>query len=159
MKLVMMIYLRPSASTIYQDVCRKYHETQSIRKQALNVCLSIYWRILKMQRFPRRWDKITCINFLQRKIILNAIAYYELDSPRLSDREYDELSYQLVELQKDIDIQETQYGYVMYDFDGTTGFDLYGRLNEKDKRYLMQLARYIFGSKSESKRKKKGGLF
>ena len=86
-----------------------------------------------MQKFPRRWDKITCINFLQRKIILNAIAYYELDSPRLSDREYDELSYQLVELQKDIDIQETQYGYVMYDFDGTTGFDLYSRLNEKDK--------------------------
>ena len=54
---------------------------------------------------------------------------------------------------------KTQYGYVMYDFDGTTGFDLYSRLNEKDKRYLMQLARYIFGSKSESKRKKKGGLF
>ena len=112
-----------------------------------------------MQRFPRRWDKITCINFLQRKIILNAIAYYELDSSRLSDREYDELSYQLVELQKDIDIQETQYGYVMYDFDGTTGFDLYSRLNEKDKRYLMQLARYIFGSKSESKRKKKEDYF
>ena len=112
-----------------------------------------------MQRFPRRWDKITCINFLQRKIILNAIAYYELDSPRLSDREYDELSHQLVELQKDIDIHETQYGYLMYDFDGTTGFDLYSRLNEKDKRYLTQLARYIFGSKPESKRKKKGGLF
>ena len=112
-----------------------------------------------MQRFPRRWNKITCINFLQRKIILNAIAYYELDSPRLSDREYDELSHQLVELQNDIDIHETQYGYLMYDFDGTTGFDLYSRLNEKDKRHLMQIARYIFGSKSESKRKKKGGLF
>ena len=112
-----------------------------------------------MQRFPRRWDKITCINFLQRKIILNAIAYYELDSPRLSDREYDELSHQLVELQKDIDIHETQYGYLMYDFDGTTGFDLYSRLNEKDKRHLMQIAIYIFGSKLESKRKKKGGLF
>ena len=112
-----------------------------------------------MQRFPRRWDKITCINFLQRKIILNAIAYYELDSSRLSDREYDELSRQLVELQKDIDIQKTQYGYVMYDFDGTTGFDLYSRLNEKDKRYLMQIAGYIFGSKHGSKRKKKGGLF
>lgn len=112
-----------------------------------------------MQKFPRRWDKITCINFLQRKIILNAIAYYELDSPRLSDREYDELSHQLVELQQSIDIRETQYGYVMYDFDGTTGFDLCSRLNEKDKRYLMQIARYIFGHKSESKRKKKGGLF
>ena len=112
-----------------------------------------------MQRFPRRWDKITCINFLQRKIILNAIAYYELNINKLSDKEYDELSHQLVELQKDIDIHETQYGYLMYDFDGTTGFDLYSRLNEKDKRHLMQIARYIFGSKSESKRKKKGGLF
>ena len=103
--------------------------------------------------------KYYLICIIQGKIILNAIAYYELDSSRLSDREYDELSYQLVELQKDIDIQETQYGYVMYDFDGTTGFDLYSRLNEKDKRYLIQLARYIFGSKLESKRKKKGGLF
>lgn len=93
-----------------------------------------------MQRFPRRWDKITCTNYLQRKIILNAIAYYELDTSPLSDKEYDELSKQLVEMQKDIDIQETQYGYVMYDFDGTTGFDLYYRLSDRDKRYLMQIA-------------------
>ena len=113
-----------------------------------------------MQRFPRRWDKITCINFLQRKIILNAIAYYELDSPKLSDREYDELSRQLAELQKDIDIQQTQYGYVMYDFDGTTGFDLYHRLNLSDKKYLMNIALNIFGGNNKPvTRKKKGGLF
>ena len=113
-----------------------------------------------MQRFPRRWDKITCINFLQRKIILNAIAYYELDSPKLSDREYDELSKQLVGLQKDIDIQQTQYGYVMYDFDGTTGFDLYHRLNLSDKKYLMNIALNIFGGNNKPvTRKKKGGLF
>ena len=114
-----------------------------------------------MQRFPRRWDKITCINFLQRKIILNAIAYYELDSPKLSDREYDELSKQLVGLQKDIDIQQTQYGYVMYDFDGTTGFDLYSRLNESDKRYLMQIARHVLGLECAiiKPKRKKGGLF
>ena len=114
-----------------------------------------------MQRFPRRWDKITCINFLQRKIILNAIAYYELDSPKLSDREYDELSKQLVVLQKDIDIQQTQYGYVMYDFDGTTGFDLYSRLNDADKRYLMQIARHVLGLECAiiKPKRKKGGLF
>ena len=113
-----------------------------------------------MQRFPRRWDKVTCINFLQRKIILNAIAYYELDSPKLSDREYDELSRQLAELQKDIDIQQTQYGYVMYDFDGTTGFDLYHRLNLSDKKYLMNIALNIFGGNNKPvTRKKKGGLF
>lgn len=115
-----------------------------------------------MQKFPRRWTKLECVNFLQRKIILNAIAYYELDSPKLSDKEYDELSYQLVELQKDIDIQKTQYGYAMYDFDGTTGFDLYDRLNEYDKEYLMNIAcHYLNKSKIEKQKIKKlgGALF
>ena len=116
-----------------------------------------------MQKFPRRWDKITCINFLQRKIIINAILYYELNTSPLSDKEYDELSRQLVWLQKDIDIQQTQYGYVMYDFDGTTGFDLYSRLNEHDKKYLMSIARmatnYITPKISTLKKKRKGGLF
>lgn len=115
-----------------------------------------------MQIFPRRWDKITCINYLQRKIILNAIAYYELDTSPLSDKEYDELSKQLVELQKDIDINSTQYGYIMQDFDGTTGFDLYSRLNQKDRAYLLQIAYIGLGKskKNETKpKKKKGGLF
>lgn len=113
-----------------------------------------------MQRFPRRWDKITCINYLQRKIILNSIAYYELNTSKLTDREYDKLSKQLVVLQKDIDIQQTQYGYVMYDFDGTTGFDLYHRLNLSDKKYLMNIALNIFGGNNKPvTRKKKGGLF
>lgn len=122
-----------------------------------------------MQKFPRRWDKITCINFLQRKIILNCIAYYELNTNRLSDKEYDDLSVQLVELQHDVDVlNDTQYGYCMYDFDGNTGFDLYDRLTEHDKQYLTQLAKVGLAmtvesltmvDKSLTKKKKKGGLF
>ena len=114
-----------------------------------------------MQRFPRRWDKITCINFLQRKIILNAIAYYELNTSRLTDKQYDELSRQLLDLQKDVDVHKTQYGYVMHDFDGTTGFDLYGRLNEKDKKYLMHIAQHALGLECAiiKPKIKKGGLF
>ena len=113
-----------------------------------------------MQRFPRRWDKITCINFLQRKIILNCIAYYHLNTNKLTDKEYDELSRQLVSLQKDININDTQYGYVMYDFDGTTGFDLYDRLNAHDKQYLMNIACHaLHVSPRKSKIKKQGGLF
>lgn len=115
-----------------------------------------------MQMFPRRWNKITCVDFLQRKIILNAIAYYQLNTSRLSDKAYDELSRQLVELQKDVDIKDTQYGYAFYDFDGTTGFDLYSRLSEKDKKYLMGIAVGILGNgtkKKEKKKEKKGGLF
>ena len=113
-----------------------------------------------MQRFPRRWDKITCINFLQRKIILNCIAYYQLNTNNLTDKEHDELSRQLVSLQKDININDTQYGYVMYDFDGTTGFDLYDRLNASDRQYLMNIACHVLQvSTRKSKTKKKGGLF
>ena len=121
-----------------------------------------------MQKFPRRWDKITCINFLQRKIILNCIAYYELNTNRLSDKEYDDLSMQLVDLQHDVDVlNDTQYGYCMYDFDGNTGFDLYDRLTEHDKQYLTQLAQVGLAMTSESltmvdkslmKKKKKGRL-
>ena len=48
----------------------------------------------------------------------------------------------------------------MYDFDGTTGFDLYSRLNEADKRYLMQIARHVLGECAIIKpKRKKGGLF
>lgn len=115
-----------------------------------------------MQKFPRRWDTLTCVNYLQRKIILNAIAYYELDCSPLSDKEYDELSKQLVEMQKDIDINSTQYGYIMHDFDGSTGFDLYSRLNQKDRAYLLKIAYIGLGKRTSAlvkPKKKKGGLF
>lgn len=120
-----------------------------------------------MQIFPRCWDKIICVNFLQRKIIVNSIAYYELDNPVLSDKQYDELCRQLVSLQKTVDISNTQYGYCFQDFDGSTGFDLYGRLNEYDRTYLKHIAEVGLRScKQETnpstkkvKKKKKGGLF
>lgn len=120
------------------------------------------------QRFPRRWDKKTCIDFLQRKIILNCIAYYELNTNKLSDKEYDELSKQLVRMQNELSpehIMETQYGYVFYDFDGSTGFDLYHRLNEHDRQYLLQLANVMLRNDIKiqdikpPKKKKRGALF
>lgn len=117
-----------------------------------------------MQKFPRRWDKVTCIDFLQRKIILNCIAYYELNTNILSDTEYDDLSRQLVNMQDDqsIDIMhDTQYGYCMYDFDGSTGFDLYPRLNDHDKEYLMNIALLVLKNDIyiKPKKKRKRGLF
>lgn len=117
-----------------------------------------------MQKFPRRWNKLDRVNFLQRKIIINSIAYYELDNPVLSDKQYDELCRQLVSMQEDIDLNLTQYGYCMNGFDGSTGFDLYTKLNDHDKDYLMKLAVLGLGKvkvKEEKLKKKnrKGGLF
>lgn len=111
-----------------------------------------------MQKFPRRWTDKDKIDFLQRKVIINSIIYYELNTSKMTDREYDELSRQLVDMQKDYpDISNTQYGYVMYDFDGTTGFDLYNRLNDKDKAYLKNIAQHItgIGKKKETKKPSK----
>lgn len=114
-----------------------------------------------VQKFPRRWDLKTKIEYLQRKIIVSSILYYELNNSPISDKEYDALSKQLVELMTDYpDIENTQYGYCMSDFDGSTGFDLYYRLTEKDRVYLKNFALRVVGTKTkEIKQQKKGKLF
>jgi hypothetical protein len=40
-------------------------------------------------------------------------------------------------------VEESTYWYVYHDFDGSTGYHLYGRLNEKDKEYLTFLAQVL----------------
>lgn len=91
------------------------------------------------QKFPKDWDIITCVNFLQRKIILNSVLYYEYDTNELTDKKFDAICKQLVKLHKEIDVSQSQYGYVYIDFDGSTGFDLWHGLTEKDKDYLHHL--------------------
>ena len=93
-----------------------------------------------MQHFPRCWDTKTKVSYLQRKIIISSILYYDFNESPISDKQYDELSKQLVELQKDGGIKGSQYEYVFYDFDGTTGFDLRSRLTTEDNEYLTHLA-------------------
>ena len=77
----------------------------------------------------------------------------------LSDKDYDEISKQLVELQKNVDVRLTQYGYIFYDFDGSTGFDLYDRLTEEDKKYMDAITNFVFPKYNNKHKKKKGGLF
>lgn len=89
-------------------------------------------------------DNIHKCNFLQRVIIINSILYYELDTTKMSDKKFDNVCKQLLDLQKETDnYDQTQYYYVFKNFDGTTGFDLYHNLTESDKDYLFGLAYYI----------------
>lgn len=91
--------------------------------------------------FPKDWNLLTKINYMQRRIILCSIAYYELDRSPVSDRQYDAWCKELIELMNTCHNKEdSEYWYVYYDFDGTTGFDLYHRLNEHDKNYLLNIA-------------------
>ena len=105
-----------------------------------NKCPSLYW------------SDETKISYLQRRIIVYSIMYYELNESCISDREYDSISKQLVELQNKADRKEferSMYYYAMYDFDGSTGFDIPSRLTKKDKEYLTRIAKML-------KRKTKG---
>lgn len=95
-----------------------------------------------MYSFPVYWTPTLKINFLQRVILIHSYLYYEKDISLWSDKKFDETAKQLVELQKthrDI-VLHTQYGYAFYDFDGTTGFDLYHRLNKTDKEMIKKIA-------------------
>ena len=102
-----------------------------------------------MYQFSVYWTEAEKISFLQRVILVHSYLYYEKDNSVWTDKQYDEVSKQLAEMQKAktaIWIQDiTQYGYAFYDFDGTTGFLLWGRLKDKDKEQIAGISENIIG--------------
>ena len=83
-------------------------------------------------------------SFLQRKIIINSIIYYELDDNIISDQQFDKMCKNLLKgIQYTKNYERSDYFYVFYDFDGSTGFHLYHRLEDDDKEYLMHLAEHV----------------
>lgn len=89
------------------------------------------------------WTDVQKANLLQRWIIVHSILYYEHNTNIVTDLKYSENCVQLVKLQKSMsitDLEKTRYYYCFYDFDGSTGFHLFKRLNKKDKEYLLREA-------------------
>jgi len=89
-----------------------------------------------------RKDKI---ELLQRWIIVHSILYYELDFSLVRDKVFDANCQQLVKLMSKSNktLPTTHYHYCMHDFDGSTGFDLYQRLNKRDRKHLSHIAKYL----------------
>lgn len=100
-----------------------------------------------MLKFPVYWTEAEKINFLQRIILIHSYLYYEKDNSVWTDKKFDEVAKQLVSMQGEHDVlwirNKTQYGYTFYDFDGTTGFLLWGRLKKKDKEQIAGIANSI----------------
>ena len=91
------------------------------------------------------WDIKTRIEYLQRRIIVYSIIYYELNNSIISDRDYDIISKQLTVLQNENkeEAKKSHYWYVFKDFDGSTGFNLYYDLNKLDKEHSMMIAHMV----------------
>lgn len=92
------------------------------------------------------WSNTTKISYLQRRIAVYSIMYYQMHESCVSDQYYDAISKQLVELMANstvAQLEQTQYWYAMYDFDGSTGFDIYSRLNKHDQTYLRTIAQQV----------------
>lgn len=92
------------------------------------------------------WSNTTKISYLQRRIIVYSIMYYEKDESCVSDSEYDLISKQLVELTNSstkAECEASTYWYAMYDFDGSTGFDIPSKLTKEDKELLTNIAMHV----------------
>lgn len=93
------------------------------------------------------WSDSAKISYLQRRIIVWSIMYYEHDESCVPDYVYDSVSHQLVELQKKASKEEwkkSTYYYAMHDFDGSTGFDIPSRLTKEDRSHLGRIANVIY---------------
>ena len=93
------------------------------------------------------WSDSAKISYLQRRIIVYSILYYERSESCTSDAYYDSISRQLVDMMKTCDnaeLRKSTYYYAMHDFDGSTGFDIPSRLTKHDREYLTNIAAYVY---------------
>jgi hypothetical protein len=95
-------------------------------------------------KFKDDWDTLTRINYLQRRIIVASIIYYEWDYNVISDYQYDDLVQQLKALMDGYeDVEKSRYWYVYKDWTGATGAFLYPGLTEEDQKYLVIIASHV----------------
>lgn len=96
-------------------------------------------------KFPVYWTDKLKVDFLQRVILLHSYLYYECGESVWQDIQFDTVSKQLYELQQKHSVEwirnKTQYGYMFYDFTTTTGFYLWDRANEKDRKAIQFIAK------------------
>jgi len=85
--------------------------------------------------FSKPFTDLEKIQLLQRSILVNSYAYYELDSNLLSDYKYDMNTRQLLELKKSApgDFRKSKYYRYFDNFESGTGFDLASRIKKNRK--------------------------
>ena len=78
------------------------------------------------------------INILSKSIIIHSLIYYIYNTSIIKDYEFDmnaKQLFNLIESHNDIFIN-SKYYYVLYDFDGCSGFNIPDRLSNDDRCYF-----------------------
>lgn len=90
--------------------------------------------------FSKPFTDLEKIQLLQRSILVNSYAYYELDRNILADYEYDRNTRQLLALKESNPEAWRQSRYFNYfnNFESGTGFDLSSRM-KRDKMLYKQV--------------------
>ena len=87
--------------------------------------------------FSKQFTDKEKIQLLQRSILVNSYAYYELNENILADYQYDSNTRQLLELKKTSPDAWAKSRYYRYfdNFESGTGFDLTSRIRKNRKLY------------------------
>jgi NAD-dependent DNA ligase len=87
--------------------------------------------------FSKPFTDLEKIQLLQRSILVNSYAYYELDESIISDFQYDANTRQLLELKESNPEAYKKSRYYRYfdNFESGTGFDLTSRIRKNKKLY------------------------
>jgi len=103
------------------------------------------------------WSVQTRMDLLARWLIVHSIIYYELGTSIIEDGAWDSNARQYVDLawEHPDHAARTRWNYVMHDFDASTGFHLYSRLNRNDKKMLKQQAMHLVDRYGTSDRRQK----
>ena len=91
-------------------------------------------------KFNQPFNPTEKIQLLQRSILVNSFAYYELDENLLSDFQYDANARQLAELKRQYpdEFKRSRYYEYFHDYGGddgthyTSGFDLLQKIEKQD---------------------------
>ncbi len=88
------------------------------------------------------WSNQTRLDLLARWLIVHSIIYYELGTSIVPDSMWDNNARQYMDILYESPglLTKIRWQHIMYDFDGTTGFHLFGRLNRKEKKRLYDIA-------------------
>lgn len=88
-------------------------------------------------RFSREFTDKEKIQLLQRSILVDSFAYYELDQNILADYQYDANTRQLLALKESAPeaYKKSRYSRYFDNFESGTGFDLTSRIKKNKKLY------------------------